>query len=453
MAAALQSANHMFFLSHQLILPLLLGSVLIKPSWAAENALPTPLLFGVGERRTLPVRPGERVVVSRPKIINVVDRGSSLEVRGLRKGALALHVGGQSYSVLVSDTLPQGQILDSIKAMRDLSIAFENSSIVISGELWRLADWHKIAKLLAGSPFEFRARLDSEIETAARSYFYNQLRQRSLPLPILQMNFQQAISFGAVTQQEKDHLRGLFEPYGLKVSFDDKGFKLDPLVRIRVLVAELNHQVSSDWGLHWQNDFAPQLVPRFENYGGLRVELKALEQAGLAQILASPNLVCRSGGQADFLAGGEIPVRVHNIRQSQLLWRKHGVLLQMKPQVDPAGHVSLQMTIEVSIPQAEQIDGVPSLSTNRIQSEFTVSSGKTLALSGLLKNTLSESGNGWLHLRDIPILGSLFGSRSFRQSKSELMVFVTPAIETIDGASDAATVPRGWKDSDEPTTP
>ena len=57
-----------------------------------------------------------------------------------------------------------------------------------------------------------------------------------------------------------------------------------------------------------------------------------LESHGIGHVLASPNLICRSGKEAEFLAGGEIPLKIINIKMQDVVWKKYGILLKIQPQ-------------------------------------------------------------------------------------------------------------------------
>ena len=74
-----------------------------------------------------------------------------------------------------------------------------------------------------------------------------------------------------------------------------------------------------------------KFLPSFSASNDLVLELKALETKGLGRVLASPNLLCRSGSVAEFLAGGELPIRTSQYFGGEMVWKKHGVLLKVKP--------------------------------------------------------------------------------------------------------------------------
>ena len=60
-------------------------------------------------------------------------------------------------------------------------------------------------------------------------------------------------------------------------------------------------------------------------------------------------------------------------------------------------------------------------------------------LSGLLKNEMAKDVTKVPLLGQIPILGELFKSRSFRENKTELAIFITPTEVRDDGKNKIAT--------------
>jgi len=64
--------------------------------------------------------------------------------------------------------------------------------------------------------------------------------------------------------------------------------------------------------------------------------------------------------------------------------------------------------------------------TRRVTTDFTTPPGGTVMLSGLVKSEMAKDVAKVPLLGQIPILGELFKSRSFRENQSELAIFITP---------------------------
>jgi pilus assembly protein CpaC len=170
--------------------------------------------------------------------------------------------------------------------------------------------------------------------------------------------------------------------------------------------------------------------------------IRALEQDSLLQILAEPTVLARTGTEASFLAGGEFPFPVvqtgTGTSSISIEFKEFGVRLNFLPTVRPDGTISLRVTPEVSaldFANALTVSGflVPALSTRRADTEVDLREGQTFAIAGLIDQRLTEAALKIPVLGDIPILGKLFRSRASNESRTELLVMVTPHI--VEGLS------------------
>jgi type IV pilus assembly protein PilQ len=71
---------------------------------------------------------------------------------------------------------------------------------------------------------------------------------------------------------------------------------------------------------------------------------------------------------------------------------------------------------------------VPSIDTRQIITQVLVDDGQTVVLGGILETEDRDTVNKVPYLGDIPGLGFLFKSKSKRENKNELLIFVTPKI-------------------------
>jgi type IV pilus assembly protein PilQ len=63
-----------------------------------------------------------------------------------------------------------------------------------------------------------------------------------------------------------------------------------------------------------------------------------------------------------------------------------------------------------------------------IETKLMVKSGETVVIGGIFKEDESETETGIPWLRDIPILGWLFGAQKKGSTRSELLIFITPTV-------------------------
>jgi pilus assembly protein CpaC len=173
--------------------------------------------------------------------------------------------------------------------------------------------------------------------------------------------------------------------------------------------------------------------------------VKALQAEGVLQILAEPNLVTTNGKEASFLVGGEFPVPIlqggSNAGAVTVQFREFGIRLSFNPQVTENGTIKLYVKPEVNtldLANSVSIAGfsIPALATRKIETNIELGEGQSFVIGGLLDDRVTDSMSKIPGLSNIPLLGSLFKSRTENRSKSELIVLVTPEVTMPLTASD-----------------
>jgi len=160
--------------------------------------------------------------------------------------------------------------------------------------------------------------------------------------------------------------------------------------------------------------------------------LQLAETDGLVTTLAEPTLTALSGETASFLAGGEFPVPIsQSLGSVTIEYKQYGVGLAFTPFVLADGRISMRVRPEVSELSSEgsiRLNGfnVPALTTRRAETTVELGSGQSFMIAGLLRNSNTNNIDKAPFLGDIPILGALFRSTSFRRQETELVIIVTP---------------------------
>lgn len=179
------------------------------------------------------------------------------------------------------------------------------------------------------------------------------------------------------------------------------------------------------------------LVSPFQTYFGLASfidsKINLLQENGTAKILARPLLSCKNGGNATFLSGGQVPYQSSSATGTPSIeFKDYGIKLDIHPSISENG-IMAKILAEVStIDQSVQVSGVPGFLTRRTETEFVVEQGQTLVLSGLVGTQKGASQSSVPGLGKIPLLGSLFKSKSNNEKNNELVFFVTPYVYDKD---------------------
>ena len=182
----------------------------------------------------------------------------------------------------------------------------------------------------------------------------------------------------------------------------------------------------------------------------LSLALDALVSDGLATILAEPNLTAMSGETASFLAGGEFPQPYLSDSDTVTVeYREYGVRLSFTPTVVNGSRINLRVAPEVS--ERDDSNTVtfyggefPGLVTRKAETSVELGSGQSFAIAGLLQNATAQNVDKFPGLGDLPVVGQLFRSESFRQNQSELVIIVTPYLVKPTSASQIAVPTDGF---------
>ena len=229
---------------------------------------------------------------------------------------------------------------------------------------------------------------------------------------------------------------------------------LDRMVHMDVRVVEIRKTALEQLGVDWSpqangpnltaNAATSHNIPRAVNGGlfgiatNITSVLDLLAQNGDSWTLAEPKVSCKSGGQAKFVVGGEIPIPVSaGLGTSTIIYKNYGVILEFKPVADDKGNISSSIVAEVSEPDPTYSNnGLVAFRENRTETEVTLKENETLVISGLLRNNGSFARNGVPGAQDVPVLGALFRSKNFQNERTELVVLVTP--RSVSAQSEAS---------------
>jgi len=104
-------------------------------------------------------------------------------------------------------------------------------------------------------------------------------------------------------------------------------------------------------------------------------------------------------------------------------------MLEVTPTLGVGGVIGLEIASEISaVDHSRSVEGIPGMLRKTLNTSVNLMDGETLTLGGLIQNSAAKDVQKIPLLGDIPILGELFKSRSFRQNRSQLLFFLTPTI-------------------------
>jgi len=211
-------------------------------------------------------------------------------------------------------------------------------------------------------------------------------------------------------------------------------------ILIKAKLIEVRKSALRDIGVDWADVAAGPVLSTDDGVdmtSSLDSIIHLLMSRGDARLLAEPTLTCISGGQADFVVGGEVPIPVQNQDGAlNVVFKQFGILLNVEPRANDAGLIRTKVGVEVSsVDKANSVLGIPGFATRKTNTEMNVQSGEPMVVAGLFSADDAKNVTKVPALGALPVIGELFKSRQFRRGETELVVLVTP--EIIGGDSRA----------------
>jgi type II secretory pathway component GspD/PulD (secretin) len=173
--------------------------------------------------------------------------------------------------------------------------------------------------------------------------------------------------------------------------------------------------------------------------------LRAIATAGKTEILSRPSILARNNQQAYISLGQLVPLvtgtvlsGVANTPVSTITYQTVGISLQVTPFITSDGMVEMIVSPAIS-ELADKSQWVPTASGNgttlspvinqrQADTVVVVPDGETAIIGGLMQKNNLVSDSKIPFLGDIPGLGVLFRHKTTSNSKTELLVFLTPRI-------------------------
>lgn len=441
------------------------------PAWSDEPGL--SITLGLGAQKAISVPGASRVQILDPAIadVQVMDTGRLLIV-ARKEGRTTLWVWRASgprlnYAVAVKKQDPHevvGELRKLLEDMEGVSVRVVGERIYLDGQAYTSADADRIEEILAlypavksfvkispstkrmlaqnlnasfqkaglknveatvvGSTVFLEGSVETEQELHKAELITKAMGEEVENLLVIGVKrmILSEVQFVEVRRSSKDRV-------GVKYPTDVTGSATANVSVVRQLLPAPTAELSARSSVNGSSDFA----------------LGFQANDGHARLLAQPRLVCASGEQAEFLAGGEVPIPLVTANHVSVEYKQYGVILKLRPTADRRGHIQNELEAEVSevdTSVAVSVGGavsVPGFRTRKVKTNVTVRHGETIVLSGVFSHDEQKFVSKVPGLGGIPIIGELFKNRAFDASKRELLIFVTPRIvspgsERIRGA-------------------
>ena len=187
--------------------------------------------------------------------------------------------------------------------------------------------------------------------------------------------------------------------------------------------------------------------------GQARAQLNALASDDRLKVLSTPRLMVKSGETASINVGEEVPTITSQTASTQqtngntnllqsIQYRKTGVILEIEPIVYSDNRIDLKIRQEVSDAQPLPSNAAvpsPVILNREISTSLSLRDGSSILLGGLMRNSSGDGENGVPLLKDVPVVGNLFKSRTRDAERTELVLMIVPYIVESDSQAAALT--------------
>ena len=168
--------------------------------------------------------------------------------------------------------------------------------------------------------------------------------------------------------------------------------------------------------------------------GNLDAAMSLAESDSLARVISSPRIVAMNKEPSEISQSGEV-ISINSINNNGVTTtqvNRTPVVLSLKvtPQITAAGGVIMEVDVRRQFPGAvEHISTLArAINTRGAKTKVLVNHGQTAVIGGIYNTREGDTEIGTPGLKDIPLLGWLFKSKSREKRKNELLIFLTPRI-------------------------
>ena len=236
-------------------------------------------------------------------------------------------------------------------------------------------------------------------------------------------------------------------------------------VLFEVTVAEITLGRGDEYGIDWdhvggstQTSFGDPgaadssvssgLVLRFISLrnADIRAVLRTIASRSKVRVLSTPELLAMNNREARVLVGSRVPfvasTRLGNdvAIDRSVQYENVGTQLTLIPTINEDDYVSVRILQEVSSLTTRTVAAAldaPVISTREASTRAVIRNGQTAVIAGLIGSSEDDVERGIPYLKDIPLLGWFFKSKSVVRNRTELAIFVTPYVVRSDADADA----------------
>jgi len=174
----------------------------------------------------------------------------------------------------------------------------------------------------------------------------------------------------------------------------------------------------------------------------LEATIQALVSDGNGKIVAHPEITTVDNKEAKIQSGQKIPIKTFDPSGNVVItFEEVGTILRVTPHITSENRILMHLKPERSTYEFDP-NGII-INSNNAETNVVVENGQTVVIGGLTTQDVIENRKGVPVLKDIPVLGYLFGYTKKKVENRDLVIFVTPTIVGNDLAAMPVQKPQG----------
>jgi len=162
----------------------------------------------------------------------------------------------------------------------------------------------------------------------------------------------------------------------------------------------------------------------------IRLRLAAAESRGEGKVISSPRVVTLDNREAIIEQGVSIPFQTFENGDAALEFIDAVLQLKVRPHITADRSIIMKLEVSRNAPDdsVPTPTGSPAISKNEATTETLVKDGQTLVIGGIYVVEKNNKLSRVPILHKLPLIGAAFKSKSVKDSRKELLIFVTPRI-------------------------
>ncbi len=158
----------------------------------------------------------------------------------------------------------------------------------------------------------------------------------------------------------------------------------------------------------------------------IRVELSALEKAGMSRLISNPKIFTLDNQSAMIFEGSEVPYQTVSDSGTQTEFKQAGLKLAVTPSIVNEQHLMLDLEINKDTVDTRLQN--PPITRRELTSRLLVRSGDVVVIGGIYLKRQVRAFEGMPFITHLPFIGDWFRYKRREGDVKELMVFIAPQI-------------------------